>query len=67
MVVDGTADGVDTALADAGIATLAVEAGHIARTVVVDDALGVAAGRGSVAHPALAVARAWTWIARVSF
>lgn len=66
-MVYGSAHGVDTACTDAWVATLARETGHITGTVVVNYALGVSAGSCSVAHPALAVARTWTWIAWIWF
>ena len=67
FVVDSAADGVDAAGADAGVAALLREAGPIARTVVIDDALGIDAGSSAVAHLALAVAGARARVARIRF
>lgn len=67
LVVDSSAHGIDTASADARIATFLREAGHIARAVIVDHTLGIDTSGHTVAHTAFAVARAGAWVARIRF
>jgi hypothetical protein len=54
-VIDGLADGIDAARADARISAFLREACPVTRTIRINDALGIDANRDAVPHSALAV------------
>lgn len=67
IVIDHLADGVEAAGVHTRIATLLVEAGLVARAVLVDHALWVDARRDALDHTTLTVLAAWRWVARVGW
>lgn len=67
LVIDGLAERIDAACGDARISTLLREAGLVARTIGVNDALGIDANRDAIPHSAFAVVITRRRAARIGF
>lgn len=65
-MIDGVTEGVNAARVPAGIPALLRVARPISRTILIDDAFRINAGRRIVDNPALAVHAARTRIARIN-
>lgn len=66
-MINGLADGIDAARADARVSAFLREASPVTRTVRIDDTLGVGADRDAIPHSALAVVVARRRAARIRF